>query len=45
MLSYDATGAPLGFTVLAFALLWKNDLHRQGALASADQVPAGAGPP
>jgi hypothetical protein len=45
MLSYDATGAPLGFTVLAYALLWKNDLHRQDALASADQLPAGAGPP
>jgi len=29
MLSYDATGAPLGFTVLAYALLWKNDVYRQ----------------
>ncbi len=26
MLSYDAVGAPLGFTVLAYALLWKNDV-------------------
>jgi hypothetical protein len=33
MISYDATGAPLGFTVLAYALLWKNDIHRQQTLA------------
>jgi hypothetical protein len=45
MLSYDATGAPLGFTVLAYALLWKNDLHRRGDLAGSDHVLAGAGPP
>jgi hypothetical protein len=25
MLAYDATGAPLGFTMLAYALLWKSD--------------------
>ncbi len=34
MLSYDATGAPLGFTVLAYAVLWKSDLlQRQRAPA------------
>lgn len=26
MFTYDAVGAPLGFTVLAYALLWKNDM-------------------
>jgi hypothetical protein len=29
MLSYDATGAPLGFTMLAYAMLWKSDLCRR----------------
>jgi hypothetical protein len=30
MFSYDATGAPLGFTMLAYAVVWKNDqLRRQ----------------
>lgn len=31
MFAYDATGAPLGFTMLALALLWKNDLARRPA--------------
>ena len=34
MLAYDATGAPLGFTMLALALLWKNDLHGKPGLAA-----------
>jgi len=25
LIAYDATGAPLGFTMLAYAVLWKND--------------------
>lgn len=25
MFTYDATGAPIGFTMIAYALLWKND--------------------
>lgn len=29
MLSYDATGAPLGFTVLAYAVLWKSDVYQR----------------
>lgn len=29
MFAYDATGAPLGFTMLALALLWKNDMERR----------------
>ncbi len=40
MLSYDATGAPLGFTVLAYALLWKNDVYLRAAPG-----PAAAPPP
>jgi hypothetical protein len=24
MIAYDAAGAPLGFTMLAYALLWRN---------------------
>jgi hypothetical protein len=29
MFSYDATGAPLGFTMLAYAVVWKNDQLRR----------------
>jgi len=29
MISYDAVGAPLGFTMLAYAMLWRNDAARQ----------------
>ena len=29
MFSYDATGAPLGFTMLAYAMLWKNDVFQR----------------
>jgi len=39
MLSYDATGAPLGFTVLAYAVLWKNDRFT-GAQRPAARIPA-----
>jgi hypothetical protein len=34
MFSYDATGAPLGFTMLAYAVLWKNDQLRRGPPAA-----------
>jgi hypothetical protein len=27
MFTYDAVPAPLGFTMLAYALMWKNDMH------------------
>lgn len=38
MLSYDATGAPLGFTMLAYGMLWKSDLHhRQPPAITAEQ--------
>lgn len=37
MFSYDATGAPLGFTMLAYAVVWKNDqLRRRRAAAAAN---------
>ena len=43
MFSYDATGAPLGFTMLAYAVVWKNDqLRRQQPAAVAprhDRLP------
>jgi hypothetical protein len=29
MFTYDATGAPLGFTMLAYGLMWKNDVYRR----------------
>jgi len=29
MFVYDAVGAPLGFTMLAYALMWKNDIYRR----------------
>jgi hypothetical protein len=29
MFTYDAVGAPLGFTVLAYAMLWRNDSFRR----------------
>jgi len=29
MFSYDALPAPLGFTMLAYALLWRSDMHRR----------------
>lgn len=34
MISYDAVGAPLGFTMLAYAMLWRNDMARR------DEAPA-----
>lgn len=42
-IAYDATGAPLGFTMLAFALLWKNDAVRRLDPGAGDD--AAAGPP
>lgn len=38
LFSYDATGAPLGFTMLAYAIVWKNDqLRRQPTPSIATQ--------
>ena len=40
MVSYDAVGAPLGFTMLAYAMLWRND----AALSRGGDPPALAPP-
>ena len=40
LIAYDATGAPLGFTMLAYAVAWKNDFLRAGT-PSASPNPAG----
>ncbi len=34
LFSYDAVPAPLGFTMLAYALLWRNDMLRRAILAA-----------
>ncbi|MGO9296193.1 MAG: O-antigen ligase family protein [Streptosporangiaceae bacterium] len=31
MFTYDAVGAPLGFTILIYALMWKDSMFRQAA--------------
>jgi hypothetical protein len=31
MLTYDAVPAPLGFTMLAYGLMWKNGMHQRAA--------------
>jgi hypothetical protein len=36
MFTYDAVGAPLGFTVLAYAVLWRNDTYRREHLDGPD---------
>lgn len=38
MFTYDAVGAPLGFTILAYAVLWRNDRY----LRAEQDVTAGA---
>ncbi len=35
MLTYDAVPAPLGFTMLAYALMWKNSMYAQQRAATA----------
>src|SRR5215472_5643864 len=40
LIAYDATGAPLGFTMLAYAVAWKNGFLRSGA-PPAPPSPAG----
>jgi hypothetical protein len=36
LFTYDAVPAPLGFTMLAYALMWKNGMYRADAPARAD---------
>jgi hypothetical protein len=45
MFSYTATGAPLGFTMLALALLWRNAQARRQQTASSGPVLAGSATP
>ena len=45
MFSYDATGAPLGFTMLAYAVLWKNDQLRRQPVPSIAAAPERAPEP
>jgi hypothetical protein len=40
MFSYNATGAPLGFTMLAYALLWRNARARRQQATLATGMPA-----
>jgi hypothetical protein len=37
MFTYDAVPAPLGFTMLAYALMWKNGMYRQQAATAITQ--------
>jgi hypothetical protein len=43
MFVYDAVGAPLGFTMLAYALMWKNDIFRREQQPPAAAAGAAAG--
>jgi len=40
MFTYDAVGAPLGFTVLAYAVLWRNDIYLAHEQDTVDPGPA-----
>jgi hypothetical protein len=41
MFTYDAVGAPLGFTMLSYALLWKSHAYRESAGAGPGRLPGG----
>jgi len=45
MIAYDAVGAPLAFTMLAYAFLWRNGrvLHEQAVRPGAEGLPGGRG--
>jgi hypothetical protein len=43
MFVYDAVGAPLGFTMLAYALMWKNDIYLRERRPPAAGAGAAAG--
>jgi hypothetical protein len=38
---YDAVGPTLAFTVLAYAILWRNDMERKKGSPAVDEAPAG----
>jgi hypothetical protein len=44
MVAYSAVGAPLGFSMLAYALLWRNDKARRLRRESADGTIRATGP-
>lgn len=44
MVAYDAVGEPLCFTMLAYALLWRNDVYRRAADDEPAELAAGATP-
>lgn len=39
MFTYDAVGAPLGLTVLSYALLWKSHIYRESGGAAPARLP------
>lgn len=43
MTAYDAVGAPLGFTMLSVAMLWRNEQERRSGAAPAPRPAAAAG--
>jgi hypothetical protein len=45
MLVYGALAAPLGFTMLAYGLLWRNDMHLRQEDTQASETPLRAGAP
>jgi hypothetical protein len=42
MFTYDAVSAPLGFTMLAYALMWKGSIYRRSQYLQTPAVPAPA---
>jgi hypothetical protein len=40
LFTYDAVAAPLGITMLAYAIMWRNEMHRRAAAGpQPDQIP------
>ncbi len=44
MFAYDAVGAPLGFTMLSYGLLWKSTAYNRESAAAVPQDSGGPGP-
>lgn len=44
MIAYDATGLPLGFTMLAYVVLWKNDVALRDQQATPAALPVTGSP-
>ena len=42
LFSYDALSAPLGFTMLSYALLWRNELAHRREYSELDRWMSGA---